>query len=216
MSNRTINQRTRIKVCGITTPEIAAVAVDAGADAIGFVFVENTPRYIDPDDATEIMFGLPPMVSAVGVIRDLDVDQFCELEQRCPAQLMQLHGRETVDIVRQCGPGVIKAFKFDQATIASQLERWNAVEEVDAVLIDGSDGGTGEAFDWNALADHLDGFDKPIILAGGLDADNVAEAIRIIRPYAVDVSSGVESSPGMKDPEKIAAFCAAVRAVDAT
>lgn len=216
MNNRTINQRTRIKVCGITTPEIAAVAVDAGADAIGFVFVENTPRFIDPDDATEIMFALPPMVSAVGVIRDLDVDQFCELEQRCPTQLMQLHGKEPVDIVKQCGPAVIKAFKFEEATIASQLERWNAVDEVDAVLIDGSEGGTGEAFDWSALVEHLDGFEKPIILAGGLDADNVADAIQTIRPYAVDVSSGVESAPGVKDPEKIIAFCAAVRAADAS
>jgi len=208
------HQRTRIKVCGITTPEMALAAVDSGADAIGFVFVEDTPRYINPDDATAIMFGLPPMVSAVGVIRDLDVDQFCELEQRCPAQLMQLHGKEPVETVRQCGPGVIKGFRFDGATIASQLERWGAVDEVDAVLIDGSDGGTGESFDWAALATHLDGFDKPIILAGGLDAGNVAEAIRTIRPFAVDVSSGVESSPGVKDPAKIAAFCAAVRAAD--
>lgn len=210
-----MNTRTRIKVCGITTPDMAGAAVDAGADAVGFVFVENTPRYIDPDDATEIMFGLPPMVSAVGVIRDLDIDQFCELEQRCPTQLMQLHGKEPVDLVKQCGPGVIKAFRFDNATIASQLARWNEVDEIDAVLIDGSDGGTGERFDWNALASHLDGFDKPIILAGGLDAGNVADAIRTIRPYAVDVSSGVESSPGVKDPAKIAAFCAAVRAADA-
>ncbi|MCA9304513.1 MAG: phosphoribosylanthranilate isomerase [Phycisphaerales bacterium] len=210
-----MNHRTRIKVCGITTPEMAAAAVDSGADAIGFVFVENTPRYIDPDDATEIMFSLPPMVSAVGVIRDLDVDQFCELEQRCPTQLMQLHGKESVDVVKQCGPGVIKAFRFDQATIESQLARWNEIDEVDAVLIDGSDGGTGEAFDWKALTPHLDGFDKPVILAGGLDATNVADAIRTIRPYAVDVSSGVESSPGIKDPAKIAAFCAAVRAADA-
>lgn len=210
-----MNIRTRIKVCGITTPDMAGAAVDAGADAVGFVFVENTPRYIDPDDATEIMFGLPPMVSAVGVIRDLDVDQFCELEQRCPTQLMQLHGKEPVDLVKQCGPGVIKAFRFDNATIASQLARWNEVDEVDAVLIDGSDGGTGERFDWNALASHLDGFEKPILLAGGLDADNVADAIRTIRPYAVDVSSGVESSPGVKDPAKITAFCAAVRAADA-
>lgn len=210
-----MNPRTRIKVCGITSHDMAAAAVDSGADAIGFVFVENTPRYIDPDDATEIMFALPPMVSAVGVIRDLDVDQFCELEQRCPTQLMQLHGKEPVDVVKQCGPGVIKAFRFDNATIESQLARWNTVDEVDAVLIDGSDGGTGESFDWDALASRLDGFDKPIILAGGLDPANVALAIRTIRPYAVDVSSGVESSPGVKDPAKIAEFCAAVRSADA-
>ncbi len=206
--------RTRIKVCGITTPDAAAAAVDAGADAIGFVFVPQTPRHINPDDAAEIMFALPPMVTAVGVIQDLDVDAFCELEQRCPAQMMQLHGKEPVETVKACGPGIVKAFKFEAATIGSQLKRWGAIDEVDAVLIDGSAGGTGESFDWNALVPHLDGFDKPIILAGGLDAGNVAEAISIIRPYAVDVSSGVESSPGVKDPAKIAAFCAAVRATD--
>jgi phosphoribosylanthranilate isomerase len=117
--------------------------------------------------------------------------------------------------VKSCGPGVVKAFKFESATIESQLARWGSVEEVDAVLIDGSSGGTGEAFDWNALVPHLDSFNKPIILAGGLDSSNVAEAIRIIRPYAVDVSSGVESSPGVKDHAKIEEFCAAVRKADA-
>ncbi len=209
-----MNTRTRIKVCGITSSEAASAAVESGADAIGFVFVPGTPRFIEPEDAADIMFALPPMVNAVGVIQDLDVDGFCEIEQRCPAQLMQLHGKESVETIRACGPGVIKAFKFDAATIGSQLHRWGEVEEVDAVLIDGSTGGTGETFDWNLLVPHLEGFEKPIILAGGLHADNIAEAIQTIRPYAVDVSSGVESAPGVKDTVKIEAFCAAVRSAD--
>lgn len=207
--------RTRVKVCGITGIEAAMAAVDAGVDAIGFVFVEGTPRYIDPEAAAAIMYGLPPFVSTVGVVRDLDVDQFCELEYKCPAHTMQLHGKEPVDVVRQCGPGVVKAFRYEEATINSQLTRWAKVDEVDALLIDGSDGGEGTAFDWSKLVPHLEGYQKKIIIAGGIDEHNVGEVIETLRPYAVDVSSGVEDEPGVKNPEKIARLCAAVRAVDA-
>jgi len=209
------SHRTRIKVCGITSPEAAAAAIDSGADAIGFVFVEDTPRFINPEKAAGIMFGLPPFVSTVGVVRDLSVDEFCELEYKCPANTMQLHGKESVDVVQQCGPGVIKAFKYEDATINSQLSRWGKVDELDAVLIDGSDGGEGTAFDWSKLKAHLDGFNKHVIIAGGIDETNVAEMISTLRPYAVDVSSGVEDAPGVKNPDKIARFCAAVRAADA-
>jgi phosphoribosylanthranilate isomerase len=208
--------RTRIKVCGITTPDDAAMAIDAGADAIGFVFVEDSPRYIDPDDAAAILDALPPFVTGVGVTRDLSVDDFSELEFRCPCPVMQLHGKENEKTVTACGP-CIKAFKYDPATIRSQLDRWEKVEAVDALLIDGSDGGQGETLDWHALADHLgDDYDKLIILAGGLHPNNVAEAIRAVRPWAVDVSSGVESAPGAKDPDKLAAFVRSVREADAS
>jgi len=207
--------RTRIKVCGITTQESAQTAVDAGADAIGFIFVKDTPRYIDPKDAAAIMFSLPPFISTVGVVQDLDVDQFCALEYECPAHTMQLHGKEPVDVVQACGPGVIKAFKYEEVTIKSQLDRWAGIEEIDALLIDGSSGGTGESFDWNALAPHIKDYPKKIIIAGGLDASNVADVIKTLRPYAVDVSTGVEDAPGIKNPQKITDFCAAVRAADA-
>jgi phosphoribosylanthranilate isomerase len=206
--------RTRVKVCGITSYDDAMYAVDAGADAIGFIFVEDTPRFIEPEKAAGIMFSLPPFVSTVGVVRDLDVDAFCDLEQMCPAHSMQLHGKEPVDVVKQCGPGVIKAFKYEDATINSQLTRWGKVDEVDALLIDGSDGGEGKAFDWSNLKAHIDGFSKPIIIAGGIDADNVTQVIQTLRPYGVDVSSGVEDEPGTKNAEKIAKLCAAVRAAD--
>ncbi len=212
----TTHTRTRIKVCGITSLEAANAAIDAGADAIGFVFVKDTPRYIDPEKAAIIMYSLPPFVGAVGVVQDLDVDQFVALEYACPAQIMQLHGKEPIDVVCSCGPGVIKAFKYEDATINSQLTRWAKVEEVDAILIDGSAGGTGESFDWNALAPHIKDYPKKIIIAGGLDASNVGEVIKTLRPYAVDVSTGVEDSPGIKNPAKIAEFCAAVRAADAS
>eukprot|EP00913_Durusdinium_trenchii_P006077 g5689.t1 len=174
-----------------------------------------SPRAIGPAAGLEIIGALPLFVTPVGVVADLDVDAFCDLEAECPAPVFQLHGREDEKTVRACGPGVVKAFKYDAATIDSQLKRWDAIDEVEAVLIDGSSGGEGTSFDWDALGGKLDSFSKRVILAGGLHAGNVGEAIRAVRPYAVDVSSGVESAPGVKDLDKIRAFCAAVRAADA-
>ncbi|GIK19272.1 MAG: phosphoribosylanthranilate isomerase [Leptolyngbya sp. PLA2] len=207
--------RTRVKVCGIRDLDAALAAAEAGSDAIGFVFVRGTPRYIAPDEAFEIMSCLPPMVGTVAVLRDSTIDEFLEIEQQCPTAWTQLHGSEPESLVRDCGPGVIRAVRFRADTIERDLKRWDAVEEVDAILVDGSAGGTGEAFDWNALAPHMRSVRKPVIIAGGLTPENVGEAITACRPYAVDVSSGVESSPGVKDHAKIAAFCRAVRRADA-
>jgi len=204
-----------VKICGVRDVGAALAAADAGADAVGLMFVERSPRAIDAATGREIMGALPPLVTPIGVVADLDVDAFCDLEGECPAPLFQLHGAEDEKTVSACGPGVIKAFRYDAATIDSQLARWGGVDEVDAVLIDGSAGGKGAAFDWAALAPRLEGFAKPVILAGGLTPANVGVAIRALRPYAVDVSSGVESSPGVKDPDKIRAFCLSVREADA-
>lgn len=210
-----MNGRTRVKVCGITNFDDAAAAIELGADAIGFVFVEDTPRYIDPDEAAEILHALPPFVSAVGVVRDLDIDTFCEIEQRCPCHLMQLHGKENEKTVAACGPSIIKAFRFEEATIRSQLDRWAKVDEVDAILIDGSDGGSGESFDWHALGEQIEeDYEKLIIVAGGLHPGNVGRAIAALRPYGVDVSTGVEAEPGVKDYDKLADFMNAVREAD--
>jgi phosphoribosylanthranilate isomerase len=210
-----MNGRTRVKVCGITNFDDAAAAIELGADAIGFIFVEDTPRYIDPDEAAEILHALPPFVSAVGVVRDMDIDTFCEIEQRCPCHLMQLHGKENEKTVIACGPNVIKAFRYEEATIRSQLERWARIDEVDAILIDGSEGGTGEAFDWHALGEQIgEDYEKLLIVAGGLHAGNVGRAIEALRPYGVDVSTGVEVEPGVKDYDKLAAFMDAVREAD--
>lgn len=206
--------RTRIKICGITTPEAAWCAVEAGADALGFVFVRSSARYIDPERAWEIASVLPPFVAIVGLFVDPSLDDYDEVREEFPCDYAQLHGSEPEPLVRDCGPDVIKAVRFDPATIEHELLRWSRVADVGAILVDGSAGGGGVAFDWAALARVRDASDHPLIVAGGLDATNVGGAIRAVRPFAVDVSSGVESAPGEKDPRKIAAFCRAVREAD--
>jgi phosphoribosylanthranilate isomerase len=208
--------RTRIKVCGITSPEAAAAAVEAGADVLGFVFVAGTPRHIEPEAAFAIMATLPPMVGTVGVFRDTTLDDFIKIEQRCPTDWSQIHGNEPEELVRDCGPRVIRGIRFSPDTIAAELARWDAIDEVEAILVDGSAGGEGEAFDWAALKNPMRTIKTPVILAGGLNAGNVGDAIRACQPFAVDVSSGVESEPGVKDLRKIRSFCAAVREADAT
>ena len=207
--------RTRIKVCGIRTLEAARAALGAGADAIGLVFVRSSPRYIEPADAAAIMGGLPPLTSTVGVFVNASLDAFCDIEEACPTTYVQLHGGEDERLVRQCGPGVLRGIRYHPDTIRADLDRWGAVEEVDAVLVDGSAGGEGETFDWAPFAAIAQGFAKPIILAGGLTPANVGDAIRAVRPYAVDVSSGVERERGVKDPVLIEAFCRAVQRADA-
>lgn len=207
--------RTRIKICGITEEEGLFAAADAGADAVGFVFHPKSRRFIEPDDAFELIGMLPPFVSSVGLFVDASVDRFSDIEEVCPTDLSQLHGNESEQVVRDCGPKVVKAVRFDAATIERELKRWDAIDEVDAILVDGSAGGAGETFDWNALAKVKGATNKPLIIAGGLTHENVGEAIRVARPYGVDVSSGVESEPGEKDRALIEKFCEAVRRADA-
>jgi len=206
--------RTRIKICGVRTLEIAKAAVDAGADAVGFMFVRNSVRAIDPAAAAAIMWGLPPMVTTVGVFMNASVDAFADIEEQCPTHYAQLHGSEDVPTVRACGPA-IKAVRYDAATIRAELEKWDALDEVDAILVDGSAGGEGTSFDWAGLRAAMEGVATPVILAGGLTPENVGGAIRAVRPFAVDVSSGVERERGEKDPALIEAFCRAVRQADA-
>ncbi len=206
-------QRTRIKICGVRDVETAVAAAEAGADALGFVFVEDSPRFIEPEDAFEVMSALPPFVASVGVFKDIDVDGFADIEGVCPTQYTQFHGDEDVATVKGCGPDVIKAVRFDPQTIARELLKWASLDEVCAVLVDAPTPGAGVKFDWRELEPHMGLITKPIILAGGLTPENVAEAVRVLRPYAVDVSSGVESGRGVKDVGKIRAFCSSVHGV---
>lgn len=204
--------RTRIKICGITDADTAFAAIEAGADAIGFVFVRSSPRYIKPELAAEIMSSLPPLISTVGVFMNHSIEAFLDFEETCPTTHTQLHGNEEEKLVKQCAP-VIRAIRFDPETIAAEMQRWT-MDEVEAFLIDGPVAGSGEAFDWEALAPHLENSPREVFLAGGLTPENVGAAIRACRPFAVDVSSGVEKERGVKDHDLIRAFCEEVRRAD--
>jgi phosphoribosylanthranilate isomerase len=194
---------TRIKICGITNRTDALAAVDCGTDALGFVFAESSRR-IAPETARDIIHGLPPLVTTVGVFVDQAQEEVKEIALFCHLDALQLHGHESPAYCRGFYRKVIKAFGVQDASISRQLARY----EVSAYLLDSSaGGGSGRRFDWT-LARDLPG---RIILAGGLDPANVAEAIRIVRPYGVDVSSGVERSPGKKDHRLMKEFVTHVR-----
>jgi len=207
--------RTRIKICGVKDVDTALFAAESGADAVGLVFATLSPRYVEPQVAWEIASFLPPFVTSVGLFVNPKPKDVEATREDCPFDLVQLHGQESEPTVRACGPSVIKAIKFDPATIEADFHKWNQVDAIDGLLIDGSAGGEGVALDWEALAKVTEQSEHPIILAGGLTPENVGEAIRVVRPWAVDVSSGVESERGVKDLDLIAAFCEAVRKADA-
>jgi len=189
--------------------EIAMAAVEAGADAIGFVFVPTSKRYIEPAAAYEIMVNLPPMVATVGVFKDQSVEEFLDIEEACPTTYTQLDGDEPQRFVQQVGPDVLRMLKFDADATPQALMVWDAVNEVGGIVMEGI--GPEQ---WESLAGMMDDVAKPLFLAGGVNAENVGEAIRILRPYAVDVSNGVEIEKGSMDTEMIEEFCRRVREAD--
>ncbi|OGP70354.1 MAG: N-(5'-phosphoribosyl)anthranilate isomerase [Deltaproteobacteria bacterium RBG_13_58_19] len=202
-----------IKICGITNLEDALLAAELGADALGFIFYPPSPRSIEPDAARDIIAKLPPFVSTVGVFVDEDAALIKELAASVGLDWLQLHGKETPEYCRTLGRRVIKSFRIrDENSLASLAAYRGAVQ---AMLLDtykkGLVGGTGETFDWD-LARRARQY-GPIILAGGLTPENVAQAIAIAQPQAVDVASGVEAAPGKKDPEKLRAFFAAMKGI---
>ncbi|WP_017906546.1 phosphoribosylanthranilate isomerase [Pseudomonas asplenii] len=201
----------RSKICGITRIEDALAAVEAGADAIGFVFYAKSPRAVTFQQARAIIAALPPFVTTVGLFVNASRCELGEILDAVPLDLLQFHGDETSAQCEGFNRPYIKALRIkagDDIAAACQ-----AYPGASGILLDtyveGVPGGTGEAFDWSLVPQ---GLNKPIILAGGLTADNVAQAIAQVRPYAVDTSGGVEQSKGIKDPAKIRAFIQAVRA----
>ncbi len=205
----TDSMTTKIKICGITNIEDAFFAVEAGADALGFVFYEKSPRYASPETVKQIISVLPPFVTTVGLFVNATIETIEQTMQMTGINIIQLHGDETPEECDFASHPVIKAVRVKDAGSLAGIERYS----VSALLLDAwSDqqyGGTGESFDWQ-LARNLTG-QLPLILAGGLNPDNVVEAIRVVKPYAVDVSSGVEKSPGKKDHDKIRKFIQQVR-----
>jgi len=204
----------RVKICGITNIEDARAAVEAGADAVGFVFAES-PRKVDPQTALDVMQRLPPLVSTVGVFADQDVDEVFRIWKQTNLQFAQFHGvRGPKRELLSTGSGfgwyrIIHALRVKSAEDIRQAAENSSVRACAALLLDahveGLMGGTGQTFDWD-LAIQAKSLGKPIILAGGLTPENVEEAVRKVRPYAVDVATGVEASPGKKDHDKIREF----------
>ncbi len=200
--------RTRVKICGITRCEDAQLVVDAGVDALGLVFYEKSPRFVSVEFAEEISQIIPAFVSRVALFKDAEQQMIESVLEQVEIDLIQFHGSETADYCEQFNRPYIKALgmkgtEHDVSFLLANAEKYQSAK---ALLLDGhapgEAGGTGESFDWASIA----AVDKPIVLAGGLTPDNVKQAIDLVHPFAVDVSSGVESSPGIKDKDKVAAF----------
>ena len=202
--------RPKIKVCGIGTQADARAAVRLGVDAVGLVLAKS-PRRVDPERARKICLSLPPFVNTVGVFVDEDATVVKEIAAFCGLHWVQLHGKESPEYCRRLGLRVLKAVRVRNETDIAQLDAY--AECADGFVLDsyvpGKAGGTGQTFDW-ALARGAAGY-GPIILSGGLKPENVGAAVTQVLPYGVDVSSGVESAPGIKDHEKIRRFVEQVR-----
>ena len=202
----------RIKICGITNPDDALMAVEAGADALGFVFVPNTPRYITSGPAASIIEQLPPFITTVGLFVNEHVAKIERIADQCRLDVIQLHGDESPEFCSTLNRKTIKAFRVKDESSLFQLPNYRVSAYLLDTYVKGRMGGTGVVFNW-ALAEKTKQYGQ-VILAGGLNPDNVADAVRQVRPYAVDVSSGVEAHPGRKAPAKVEAFIDAVRKAD--
>jgi phosphoribosylanthranilate isomerase len=204
---------TRVKICGITRVEDALAAAHSGADAIGLVFYQHSPRHVGIELAAQLADALPPFVSVVGLFVDAEAALVREVLAHVPLDLLQFHGDETPEYCAQFGKPYLKAIRVragvDLLQCASDFRGARGLL-LDA-HVEGIPGGTGRAFDWTLIPKRLP---LPVILSGGLDAENVAAAIRQVRPYAVDVSSGVEAGKGIKDAAKIARFMQEVKRTD--
>jgi phosphoribosylanthranilate isomerase len=204
--------RTRVKICGITRPEDGLAAAHSGADSIGLVFYPQSPRVVDMERARAVVRELPPFVTVVGLFVDAEPEHVRTVLEAVPVELLQFHGSEPPEYCRAFGRRYIKAVSMRagvDVTAASRRYRDAAGLLLDAYSTQ-VPGGSGAVFDWAQVPTELE---QPLILAGGLSPENVVQAIRAVRPYAVDVSSGVESAKGVKDEEKIEAFIRGVFSV---
>lgn len=206
-------RRTRIKICGITRVEDGLAAATAGADAIGLVFYAASPRAVSIAQAEAICAALPPFVTVVGLFVDADADHIARVLAQVPLTLLQFHGNESAVDCARFGRPYVKALRMrEQTNIAAELKNYARAQ---ALLLDtyraGVPGGTGETFDWHQIPAR---YADRIILAGGLNPENIGRAVTQVRPYAVDVSGGVEAAPGIKDHARLRAFVANVQAAD--
>jgi phosphoribosylanthranilate isomerase len=219
---------TWVKICGTTNLEDALVAVDAGADAVGFVFYEKSPRKVDVERATEIVAQLPAKIEKVGVFVDQSVDEVRAIVVKTGITAAQLHGKIADRVWKDSRPAeeCLGASRVIPVIAGTSLENADVFisqpDRIFALLVDapsnGRVGGTGTSFNWQATQGIVQslGLIVPVIVAGGLTASNVSEAMELFQPFGVDVASGVEARPGKKDPEKVRAFVQAVRAAEKT
>jgi len=205
----------QVKICGITNAEDAIAAVEAGADALGFVCYRKSPRYVEPDIIKRIVASLPPFVLPVGVFVNEELKTVRDLMDSCGLALAQLHGDEAAPYCEALGRPVLRALRVRDRAALLQMAEYRGRAGVRGFVVDafsaGAHGGTGQVADWS-LAEEV-ARAAPTLLAGGLTPANVAEAVRQVRPYGVDVSSGVEAGPGKKDHDKVRAFIRAAKLV---
>ena len=200
---------TRVKICGITNLNDAQMAVNAGASALGFIFDKKSPRYVSPSKVRPIVEALPPFVTPVGVFVNCSEHAVRDICRLARVATVQFHGEESPGYCKRFNHfKIIKAFRVSDVFDFKSVLQY----KVDAYLFDTfqeeTPGGTGKTFNWDLLKNYK--FDKPVILSGGLNPENVRQAVETVRPYAVDVSSGVEKSPGVKSYQLIQAFCGAI------
>lgn len=191
----------KVKICGITNLEDALIAAYLGADALGFVFVKESPRSITPDAARDIISKLPPFIVTTGVFVNSPEEEILSIIKQTRIQCVQLHGNESPAEYSKIKVPVIKAFHVDEHFIVNTIVRYPAAAYLLDTYVKGKAGGTGKTFDWD-IAVRAQAYGR-IILAGGLTPENIGDAIRKVQPYAIDISSGIESSPGKKDKRKL-------------
>ena len=201
----------KVKICGITSVGDALAAVDAGADALGFMFYAPSPRNVSFSVAAEIIRQLPPFVAKVGVFVNPAEDDVRRAIAECGLDTLQFHGEETPEFCRRFGLKTMKAFRVRDAESLKQTEAYPSEAWLLDSYVAGQLGGTGARFNWDLATDAAR--HHTVLLAGGLTPENAAEAVRKVRPYGLDVSSGVESAPGKKDAAKVRAFIAAAKSV---
>ncbi len=204
---------TRIKICGITRLEDALDAVHSGADALGLVFYDKSPRHINLQQAAQLADAIPPFVTLVGLFVNASVSAVREVMQAVPLDVLQFHGEEEPEFCDQFGRPFLKAIRVRKGVdLVQYAERYAGAQGLllDA-YVEGAQGGTGVSFDWSLIPAELP---LPVVLSGGLNANNVTQAILQVRPYAVDISSGVEERKGIKNAAKIAAFINEVNKID--
>ena len=204
---------TRIKICGITREQDLRAVANSGADAIGLVFYDKSPRHVSAQQAAELVRHAPPFVTVVGLFVNPSLDYVHQVLSKVSLAVLQFHGEESPEFCQQFGKPYLKAIRVKAGVdLVECAARFAGAQGLllDA-FVEGTQGGTGESFDWALIPQNLS---LPVIMSGGLHAGNVAAAVKQVRPYAVDVSSGVEASKGIKDAAKVAAFIKEVKQID--